>query len=199
MQSGREQRKLGPYKDVICSSTLHIFSLLLCVSALEGLAPWLGTRALCAQGQKTVWSDQEKPIVAQLQTLRALPDDVRARTMKQLALDIRQLPATEHKVRLANSLANLSTEGDLGTTRCRRSPRPWPTPSASLRRRPATNNPLRLQWPTSNSPSSCATSTCRRRWIPPNSRPPCPSSPRTTNAASKPISPSQTSMAHRGL
>ncbi|HME00776.1 MAG TPA: TlpA disulfide reductase family protein [Terriglobia bacterium] len=74
----------------------------------------MGTRALCAQGQKTVWSDQEKPIVAQLQTLRALPDDVRARTMKQLALDIRQLPATEHKVRLANSLANLSTEGDFG-------------------------------------------------------------------------------------
>ncbi len=74
----------------------------------------LGPPPLRPQGQKVVWSDQEKPIVAQLQTLRALPDDVRARTTKQLALDIRQLPASDHKVRLANSLANLSTEGDFG-------------------------------------------------------------------------------------
>jgi len=74
----------------------------------------LGAQPLCAQGQKVVWNDQEEPIVAQLKTLRGLPDDVRAPTTKQLALDIRQLPAGDHKVRLANSLANLSTEGDFG-------------------------------------------------------------------------------------
>ncbi|MGO9275102.1 MAG: TlpA disulfide reductase family protein [Terriglobia bacterium] len=74
----------------------------------------LGAQPLCPQGPKVVWSDQEKPIVAQLHTLRGLPDDVRTRTTKQLALDIRQLPASDHKVRLANSLANLSTEGDFG-------------------------------------------------------------------------------------
>ena len=74
----------------------------------------LGAQPLCPQGQKVVWSDQEKPIVAQLRTLRDLPDDVRARTTKQLALDVRQLPASDHKVSLANGLANLSTEGDFG-------------------------------------------------------------------------------------
>ena len=74
----------------------------------------LGARPVCPQAQKVVWSDQEKPIVEQLRTLRGLPDDVRARTTKQLALDIRQLPAGDHKVRLANGLANLSTEGDFG-------------------------------------------------------------------------------------
>ena len=33
---------------------------------------------------------------------------------KQLALDIRQLPTAQNKLRLANGLANLSTEGDFG-------------------------------------------------------------------------------------
>jgi peroxiredoxin len=74
----------------------------------------LGGQPLWSQGQKVAWSDEEKPIVAQLQSLRSLPDDVRARTTKHLALDIRQLPAGDHKVRLANGLANLSTEGDFG-------------------------------------------------------------------------------------
>jgi peroxiredoxin len=63
---------------------------------------------------KVVWSDQEKPIVEQLRGLRKLPDDVRARTTKDLALQIRQLPVTPNKLRLAGGLANLSTEGDFG-------------------------------------------------------------------------------------
>lgn len=67
-----------------------------------------------AQKQETVWSDQEKPIVDQLHGLRKLPDDVRSQTTKRLALQIRQLPATKNKVDLANSLADLSTEGDFG-------------------------------------------------------------------------------------
>jgi len=67
-----------------------------------------------AQEPATVWTDQEKPIVDQLRGLRHLRDDVRAQTTKQLALQIRQLPANAHKVGLANSLADLSTEGDFG-------------------------------------------------------------------------------------
>jgi peroxiredoxin len=67
-----------------------------------------------AQKQEIVWSAQEKPIAEQIHGLRKLPDDVRARTTKELALDIRQFPATPSKLRLANGLANLSTEGDFG-------------------------------------------------------------------------------------
>ena len=43
--------------------------------------------------EKIVWNAQEKPIVQQISSLRSLPDDVRARTTKQLALQIRELPA----------------------------------------------------------------------------------------------------------
>src|SRR5436190_5462142 len=55
-----------------------------------------------------------KSIADQISHLRSLPDDVRARTTKQLALDIRQLPASGNKVSLASGLTNYSTEGDCG-------------------------------------------------------------------------------------
>jgi peroxiredoxin len=67
-----------------------------------------------AQRPQTVWSDQEKPIMDQLRGLRQLPDDVRARTTGQLAVQVRQLPATANKLKLADALANLATEGDFG-------------------------------------------------------------------------------------
>src|SRR5208282_704965 len=67
-----------------------------------------------AQQQGIVWSDQEKPILEKIRTLRKLPDDQRAHTTKELALQIRQLPGGTNKVSLANGLANLSTEGDFG-------------------------------------------------------------------------------------
>ncbi len=70
--------------------------------------------ALHAQSQQVVWSNQEKPIADRIGGLRGLPDDVRARTTKNLAIEIRQLPVTPNKLRLANDLANLSTEGDFG-------------------------------------------------------------------------------------
>jgi hypothetical protein len=63
---------------------------------------------------KIVWSDREKPIVEQLHALRKLDDTVRARTSRDLALQIRQLPVVPHKVKLAAALAGLSTEGDFG-------------------------------------------------------------------------------------
>src|ERR1017187_10177268 len=69
---------------------------------------------LRAQEQKVVWSAQERPIADQIGGLRSLPDDARARTTKNLAIQIRQLPVTPNKLRLANSLAMLSTEGDFG-------------------------------------------------------------------------------------
>jgi len=64
--------------------------------------------------EKVTWSPQEQPIVDQLKTLRKLDDTVRARTTKDLALQIRQLPVVPNKLRLAGDLANLSTEGDFG-------------------------------------------------------------------------------------
>src|SRR6266849_2086606 len=66
-----------------------------------------------AQTQQTV-RKPEAVISDQISHLRALPDDVRARTTKQLAIDIRRLPVTLNKLHLANGLANLSTEGDFG-------------------------------------------------------------------------------------
>jgi peroxiredoxin len=64
--------------------------------------------------EKIIWSSQEKPIAEQIRGLRALSDDVRGQATKQLALQIRQLPVKPNKLRLANSLAMLSTEGDFG-------------------------------------------------------------------------------------
>ena len=68
-----------------------------------------------ASAQQTPnWTDQEKPIVDQIKGLRALPDNVRAQTTKQLALQIRALPASPNKVELAFRLASRATEGDFG-------------------------------------------------------------------------------------
>ena len=64
--------------------------------------------------QDVQWSSQEKPIYDQIKTLRSLPDDVRARTTKDIALEIRALPVTPDKLRLAVYLASRATEGDFG-------------------------------------------------------------------------------------
>jgi peroxiredoxin len=92
-----------------------------------------------AQKKQVVWTAAEKPIADQLHSLRSLPDDVRAQTTKDLALQLRQLPASENKMRLAVGLASLSTEGDFGhqtlqevaTTLAetlKQQPVPWPKP-----------------------------------------------------------------------
>jgi peroxiredoxin len=70
--------------------------------------------SLLAQAQKITWSSKEKPIADQIGGLRSLPDDVRAGATKKLAIEIRALPVTPNKIRLAYSLASLSTEGDFG-------------------------------------------------------------------------------------
>ena len=56
----------------------------------------------------------EKPIYEDIRLLRSLDDKDRARTTAELALKIRELPASENKVNLATALASLSTEGDFG-------------------------------------------------------------------------------------
>jgi len=97
--------RFGVTNPVLLTATIYLFGIaVLLFSPLD--------RA--AQQQQTGLSDQEKPILQTLRGLRALPDDVRARTTKDLAFQIRQLPITPTKLRLAESLANLSTEGDFG-------------------------------------------------------------------------------------
>ncbi len=67
-----------------------------------------------SQTAKPAMPPKEKAIADQIKTLRSLPDDVRAKTTKQLALDIRKLPSSANKLNLASGLANYSTEGDFG-------------------------------------------------------------------------------------
>jgi peroxiredoxin len=74
----------------------------------------LGPSTLHAQTQKVVLSDHEKAIVEQIRKLRSLPDDERVKVTKRLAVEIRQLPPGSHMLGLADSLANLATEGDAG-------------------------------------------------------------------------------------
>jgi peroxiredoxin len=69
---------------------------------------------VAAQKKEIAWRPDEKPLADQIHGLRALADDVRAGTTKDLALKIRKLPPTENKLRLAVNLAGLSTEGDFG-------------------------------------------------------------------------------------
>ncbi len=101
----------------------------------------LATLISSAQKKPIVWTPAEQPIADQIHNLRSLPDDVRAQTTRDLALKIRQLPASENKMRLAIGLASLSTEGDFGhqtlqevaTTLAdtlKQQPVPWPKPKA---------------------------------------------------------------------
>ena len=64
--------------------------------------------------QKIEWTPQQDAIIKQVRGLRQLPDKKRGKMTKQLALEIRQLPPSMNKVRLAAGLASLSTEGDPG-------------------------------------------------------------------------------------
>ncbi len=67
-----------------------------------------------AQQTASVTNAQEESIQRQINGLRGLRDDIRARTTKDLALQIRKLPPEPAKLALASSLTNLSTEGDFG-------------------------------------------------------------------------------------
>jgi peroxiredoxin len=81
---------------------------------LRCLLPFLAIVTALAQPPKVTYTSDEQQILDQLRKLRSLPDDVRAVTTKQLALDIRKLPDVPNKVMLAGGLASLATEGDFG-------------------------------------------------------------------------------------
>jgi peroxiredoxin len=83
-----------------------------CVWVMIGLVSVTGSPK--AAGQPPAVTGEEKHIVDQLKGLRGVPDDQRAGVTKQIALEIRKLPADGAKVGLANGLAGLSTEGDFG-------------------------------------------------------------------------------------
>jgi peroxiredoxin len=70
--------------------------------------------AAVAQETEIVWSSAEKPIYDQLHDIRKVPDDKRGQVTKDLALNIRALPSTPNKLRLAVGLASRATEGDFG-------------------------------------------------------------------------------------
>jgi peroxiredoxin len=63
---------------------------------------------------KPAWTAAEQPIADQLRTLRQVPDETRGEVTRRLAVETRRLPATPNKLRLAEGLANLATEGDFG-------------------------------------------------------------------------------------
>lgn len=73
----------------------------------------LGT-ACTRTGSQTSSADAADGIKVSIAALRQMPDDQRAKTTKDLALRIRQLPVGDGQLSLAQSLANLSTEGDFG-------------------------------------------------------------------------------------
>ena len=99
----------GSSRSVARSMALLAFP---CAVAVQMLV--MSTLSAWAQKQEIVLTAQEKPIFDQIKTLRSLPDDVRARTTKDIALEIRALPPSENKLQLANYLANRATEGDFG-------------------------------------------------------------------------------------
>ncbi len=119
--------------NVFHGRALVVFALAMFVSSIVGAM----VRPAFAQKKEIVWSAAEKPLAEAIRGLRGLADDVRAQTTKDLALKIRQLPATENKLQLAVGLAGRSTEGDPGhdtlqevaTTLAgtlRERPVPWP-------------------------------------------------------------------------
>lgn len=64
--------------------------------------------------QKVVYTKQELQLVEQVRVLSVLPLEKRGPMMKDVALGIRRLPASVNKLRLADSLAFISTAGDPG-------------------------------------------------------------------------------------
>lgn len=109
--------------------------LTLCIALIAFAS--LALEPTSSQQKQVIYTANEKPIADQIHNLRALPDDVRATTTKDLALKIRRLPPSDNKLRLAVGLAGFSTEGDFGhdtlqevaTTLAetlRQRPVPWP-------------------------------------------------------------------------
>jgi peroxiredoxin len=87
----------------------HIRTLLRAATLVAAALPLVAQQPAPPQ-----YTPAESAIVARLKAVRAQPDTTRAAYTRSLALDIRALPAGLNKLRLANGLANLATEGDAG-------------------------------------------------------------------------------------
>jgi hypothetical protein len=108
-----------------------------------------------AQGQQIVWSKQEKSILEDIRDLRNLSEGNRAKTARQLALKIRQLPAGTNKQRLAVTLASRLQKEMPARTPCRRLQPLWLSRFANnrlqqVRRGPRCRTPNWRNWCTTN-------------------------------------------------
>lgn len=63
---------------------------------------------------KPIYTPAETAIVAEMKTLRATPDSERGAKTSAIANEIAALPGGSNKLRLADDLSHLSTEGDFG-------------------------------------------------------------------------------------
>src|SRR6202521_6446530 len=86
-------------------TALHRMEIFFVSVAMLAALVIIALQLASAQKKEVVWSADEKPLADQIHGLRALADDVRAETTKDLALKIRKLPATDSKLRLAVGLA----------------------------------------------------------------------------------------------
>jgi peroxiredoxin len=66
------------------------------------------------ESKKVVYTKEESGLVSQVRILRQLPEEKRGMVTKDTALAIRRLPPSLNKLRLADALAFVSTEGDAG-------------------------------------------------------------------------------------
>jgi len=73
-----------------------------------------GFTVAAQQPRQPEYTPAETALITRLKAVRAQPDATRPAYTRALALDVRALPAGVNKLRLANGLANLATEGDAG-------------------------------------------------------------------------------------
>jgi peroxiredoxin len=64
--------------------------------------------------QKIEYSKEEARLLTKVRAISVLPEDKRSTEIREVALEIRRLPASANKVRLADAVAFLSTAGDQG-------------------------------------------------------------------------------------
>ena len=84
------------------------------VPSLLGFVALSGLISGASAYQRTPLSPEAKKVEDVLMHLRGMSDADRAVATRNVALDIRKLPAGDEKVNLATGLANLATEGDFG-------------------------------------------------------------------------------------
>lgn len=103
-------------------STISLLTLLGFVSAPIALSAQASpqtqestqSKAAAQAADKPVYTPAETAIMAEMKTLRATPDSERGAKTSAIAGKIADLPGGVNKLRLADGLSHLSTEGDFG-------------------------------------------------------------------------------------